>query len=213
MVCLFHYSPGVGKLLTNSVEIDSLYSKYFCKRSAHEAGYDSMLTAIAFLKLSTHLEDGKLPKGTRGRLEDIAYRLVTPTTTVVQDLFPSIPQDPFREFFNTEDEEKEQQQAEELGLETAALSIAYTGSKSDNDKVRQKLLIPRLGSKFWLEYGNKLRVFGTTEKTAYFGPIEKPAHLRARKKTKNSGANGANGANGGVSDDEELAINTNLIYL
>lgn len=166
-----------------------------------------MLTAIAFLKLSTHLEDGKLPKGTRGRLEDIAYRLVTPTTTVVQDLFPSIPQDPFREFFNTEDEEKEQQQAEELGLETAALSIAYTGSKSDNDKVRQKLLIPRLGSKFWLEYGNKLRVFGTTDKTAYFGPIEKPAHLRARKKTKNSGANGR------VSDDEELAINTNLIYL
>ena len=167
-----------------------------------------MLTAIAFIKLSTHLEDGKLPKGTRGRLEDISYRLVTPTRTVVQDLFPSIPQDPFREFFNTEDEEKEQQQEEEQGLQTIALSIAYTGSKSDNDKVRQKLLIPRLGSKFWLDYGNKLRVFGTTEKIVYFGPTEKPAHMRARKENSE-----ANGANEGVSDEEELAIAMNFIQL
>lgn len=75
------------------------------KGSAHEAGYDSMLTAIAFLKLATHLEDGKLPKGKRGRLEDIKLGYASTYTSAVQALFPERGPN-FRNSFNARLNEK-----------------------------------------------------------------------------------------------------------
>lgn len=175
------------------VEIDSLHSKYLYRGFAHEAGYDSMLTAIAFLKLATHLEGGNIPKGERGRLEEISYGLATPTTTPVQDLFPTLPGNGFQDFFDTE-EGGEEQQGKEPVLKHV---LASTQSKRINDKVQHGILIPRLGSSFWRMYGNKLRVFGSAEKTVHFGPVEKPASPKPVKKTESvQAANRVNEVNG-----------------
>jgi poly(A)-specific ribonuclease len=174
------FARGCRQLLIPVVEIDSLHSKYLYRGFAHEAGYDSMLTAIAFLKLATHLEGGKVPKGKRGRLEDISYGLATPTSTLVEDLFPTFPRNGFQEFFDTEQEGGGGQQAKEPVLKHV---LAFTQSKKINDKVQHGILIPRLGTSFWRGYGNKLRVFGVTEKTVHFGPVEKTACLKPVKKT------------------------------
>ncbi|KAJ5371279.1 uncharacterized protein N7496_007371 [Penicillium cataractarum] len=183
----------LAKIKTPKIEIDSLHSKYLYRGFAHEAGYDSMLTAIAFLKLATHLDRGKIPKGKRGRLEEISYGLATPTTTPVEDLFPTLPRNGFQEFFDTE-EEGEEQQGKEPVLQHV---LASTQSKKINDKVQHGILIPRLGSSFWRMYGNKLRVFGSAEKTVHFGPVEKPASPKPVKQTENvQAANGVNGVNG-----------------
>lgn len=186
-----------------SVEIESACSKYLNKRSAHEAGYDSMLTAIAFLKMATHLDEGKLPKGKRGLFEDMSLRLVTALTNPVQDLFPSkdlIPKrSPFQDFFDIE-AEGEGSQAEEPEVPTSPLVLAYTGSKEVNEKVQKKLLIPRLGSEFWRTYGNKLRVFAAFEKTVYLGPTEKPVDVikKPEPNEMNGEANGKRVVKAGV---------------
>jgi poly(A)-specific ribonuclease len=165
-----------------------------------------MLTAIAFLKLSTHLEKGKLPKGKRGRIEDMSIERVTPMNTPVQDLFPSgapsPPRDPFQDFFDIMPE-REGPQAEEPVVKTSSLALAYTGSKEVKAKVQQKLLIPRLGSSFWHTYGNRLRVFGATERLVYLGPPEEP--VIAVKKTEHKGVNGEvnSEANGVRSENSE----------
>lgn len=174
-----------------------MYSKYLYKGSIHEAGYDSMLTAIAFLKLATHLDEGKLPRGKRGRLEDIKLGLASSYTSAVQYLFPSRGPTPdihfFMNFFDTRADEKMDEplvqvdepavQVDELAMQMALPALADTRSMEINTKVQRGVLIPRLGSPFWHIYGNKLRIFGAIEKFAYFGAIEKPAKIKAMKKT------------------------------
>ncbi|KAJ5159591.1 uncharacterized protein N7482_006595 [Penicillium canariense] len=169
----------LAKISSPKIDVDSIHSKYLYRRSAHEAGYDSMLTAIAFIKLSVQLQRGKFPKGKRGRLEDMVIGLANnplPTSAVLE-LFPSsVPsasEHRFRDFFDTEDEEGE---AEEKPPMPAAppgavspIPLANTGSEEVDTMVRHGLLIPRLDSEFWRVYGNRLRVFGTKEKVVYFG--------------------------------------------
>lgn len=164
-----------------------------------------MLTAIAFLRLATHLEGGKIPKGKRGRLEEISYGLATPTTTPIEDLFPTLPWDGFQKFFDTEEEEGDEQQGKEPVLKHV---LASTQLKTINDKVQHGSLIPRLGSSFWRMYGNKLRVFGSAEKTVHFGPVEKPACLKLVKKTESVQA--ANGVNG-VKDSESPVVKEGIL--
>lgn len=69
-------------------ELDGLHSNYWY-RKLHETGYDSMLTAILFIKLSAYLHtEGKLPSGYRGRVEDIAFGMTNDPWPGVADLFP-----------------------------------------------------------------------------------------------------------------------------
>jgi poly(A)-specific ribonuclease len=177
-----------------------MFSKYLYKRSAHEAGYDSMLTAITFLKMATHIEEGgKLPKGMRGQLEDISLGLAIASTNPVHDLFPSkgfvVRRGPFQDFFDIVVEEEEPQ-AEEPVVQTSVRALADTRSEEVNEKVQKKLLIPRLGSDFWHTYGNRLRVFAAFEKIAYLGPTEEPVDVT---KTAHSGVNGK-------ADDENKVV-------
>ncbi|KAF3384999.1 hypothetical protein F1880_002980 [Penicillium rolfsii] len=185
----------LAKIHTPKIAIEPTFSKYLHKRSAHEAGYDSMLTAIAFLKLSTHLEEGgKLPKGKRGRIEEMSLRLATALTSPVQDLFPSkgpIPRrSPVQDFFDLELDE-EGPQVNKPVVQTSSLVLADTGSKEVDKKVEKKLLIPRLGSDFWHTYGNKLRVFAAHERMVFLGPTEDPVDVI--KKTELNDVNGVNG--------------------
>jgi poly(A)-specific ribonuclease len=161
------------------------------KRNVHEAGYDSMLTAIAFLKTATHIEEGgKLPKEMRGHIEHMSLRLASALTNPVQDLFPSKGpvrrRGPFYDFFDIEDEEQGPQ-AEEPVLQTSPLALADTGSKEITEKVQNKLFIPRLGSEFWHTYGNRLCAFAAFERTVYLGPTEKPVNVM--KKTEPNDVN------------------------
>ena len=166
-------------------EVDSLFSKYLYRKNIHEAGYDSMLTAIAFLKMSIHLDDGKLPKGKRGRLEDIAYGIATPCNQVVQDLFPEKNllhvKNPFTDFFDTEVE------ADSQTLPTP-MALADTEIDEVKQKVKDGVLIPRLGDYFWRAYANKLRVFGAVEKTVCFGPPNPSKRSKRKNKTSGLGA-------------------------
>ncbi|CEJ58131.1 hypothetical protein PMG11_06801 [Penicillium brasilianum] len=198
----------LAKIKTPKIEIDSLHSKYLYRGFAHEAGYDSMLTAIAFLKLATHLEGGKVPRGKRGRLEDISYGLATPTTTLVEDLFPTFPKNGFQEFFDTEQEKGEEQQAKEHVLKHV---LAFTQSKKINDKVQHGILIPRLGTSFWRGYGNKLRVFGATEKTVHFGPVEKTTCLKPVKKTESLEATNGAVQVDGVNDKKNPVVREGIL--
>lgn len=150
-----------------------------------------MLTAIAFLKMSTHVEEGgKLPKGKRGKIEEMSLRLATALTSPVQDLFPNKGPNPrrgtFQDFFDIE-VEGDGPQAKEPAVQTSPLALADTGSEEVNEKVQEKLLIPRLGSDFWHTYGNKLRVFAAHEQMVYLGPTEEPVDMT--RKTELNGVN------------------------
>lgn len=113
--------------------MDSLFSKYMYKGNAHEAGYDSMLTAIAFLKLATHLEDGKLPKWKRGRLEDIKLGYASTYTSAVQALFPGRGPN-FRNFFNARVNEKTRNFANKTTKPDARTSPTDVSSTQSEDE-------------------------------------------------------------------------------
>ncbi|KAF7717609.1 Uncharacterized protein PECH_007619 [Penicillium ucsense] len=155
----------LAKIRTPKINVEGPYSKYMYTKTVHEAGYDSMLTAIAFLKLATHLENGKLPKGMRGRLEEIAYDVVAPIDTVVPDLFPekrSRHKAPFTNFFDTLIETQPRPQP-------SVKPLADTDDVQVQQKIKKGLLIPRISDTFWRSHANKLRVFGSIEKTVCCG--------------------------------------------
>lgn len=119
--------------------IDPLHPKYTHQQIYHEAGYDSMLTAMVFIKLSAKLCVGASPKHPR----DIQpSRTLWKARAANYSTFAASHSQPTR----------------------AGRSLADTGSAEIAYKVRHGQLVPRLGSEFWEVYGNKLRVFGTEER-------------------------------------------------
>jgi poly(A)-specific ribonuclease len=57
-------------------------------------------------------------------------------------------------------------------------SLADTGCPKILLMTNKGVLIPRLGSKFWEDYGNRLRVFGTVERMVRVeGKRVKESHL------------------------------------
>lgn len=129
-----------------------------------------MLTAILFIRLSAQLHTrGQLPRGYRGRVEDIAFEMTNDPWPGVADLFPD------NGFSSTSGKVKSSDARHEDGgnhdnasLETSR-GLSETGSSFVAEMVRRGRLIPRLDSEFWKVYGNKLRVFGTDTQVMQLG--------------------------------------------
>ncbi|KAJ5690675.1 hypothetical protein N7462_005067 [Penicillium macrosclerotiorum] len=175
-------NKSLAKLSCPRIDIDTIHSKYLYKTSIHEAGYDSMLAAIAFIKLSAQLssgaEHGKMPKGKRGRLEDMEIGLVNNPTpaAAVRELFPNCrprmsnsSRNRFQDFFDTEDEGENTSPPTPRTQNLSRMVLEDNGSDEIASMIRHGLLVPRLGTEFWEVYGNRLRVFGTAEKVIRLG--------------------------------------------
>lgn len=131
-----------------------------------------MLTAILFIRLSAHLHTrGQLPKGYRGRVEDIAFEMTNDPWPGVADLFPN-----HRSSSTSRDtqssgagNEHGGSHGDNVSKEEPFRGLLETGNSSIAEMVRCGRLIPRLSSEFWQVYGNKLRVFGTGTQVMQLG--------------------------------------------
>lgn len=108
----------------------------------HEAGYDSLLTAQIFIKLSAQLRDGGASK---------YYRAASTDRQPRAKQWPSL-----RTRFDLLERAKT--------TDTFSSSIPAETSPQTKKKVETGQLIPRFDAKFWKIYGNRLRVFGTEER-------------------------------------------------
>ncbi|KAL3467732.1 ribonuclease H-like domain-containing protein [Aspergillus heterothallicus] len=128
------------------------FARYGLQKVDHEAGYDSLLTAQVFIKLSAQLD-----------MVDEAEQ--TPTTRVDEKTHTTVHHNLNNRF---------SQLHVEVMSERSIGSAAKTDIKADavlkeNPANRiqysiKKSVIPRSDSRFWGVYGNKLRVFGTLER-------------------------------------------------
>jgi poly(A)-specific ribonuclease len=151
-------------------EIDPRFNKYKFRKSTHEAGYDSMLAAMAFIKLAGNIRRGgseplakaSPPKTTAPSL--VAGVMASPSNQ-------STPRCEFSNFFDTENELIPTIPA--VHIAESGTSLADPGSEHITCLVNQSILLPRLGDTFWDVYGNILRVFGTQERVVKLGEVPK----------------------------------------
>ncbi|KAL2797528.1 ribonuclease H-like domain-containing protein [Aspergillus keveii] len=141
------------QLPTPMMSIHPHFARYNTQKTEHEAGYDSLLTAQVFIKLSAQLNGMD-----QVEIAPTLHVNKPPHTTVYHDL----------------NNRFSQLQIEVLS-EGSSGSAATSGSGGSGISLKnniangirnsnKKSLIPRPGSQFWTVYGNKLRVFGTVER-------------------------------------------------
>lgn len=191
--------PIFATILTISA-IHPQHKKYNKQKVDHEAGYDSMLTAKVFIKLSAQLREGGPSKcsGTtplaltgnqdlRGSPPDIVdERPAKPSRLESgQAAFLSIHEN--NKTSPTGQEATEDPEATNIGHRTKfdTLPVGDAADNMDLDKppsvdkadeveimqmVNRGELIPRIEAEFWKTYSNKLRVFGTEERVCVIGP-------------------------------------------
>lgn len=151
-----------------AAELDSLHSKYWYRKTVHEAGYDSMLTAILFIRLSAHLHTrGQLPRGYRGRLENIAFEMTNDPWPGVADLFSDNHSSSISRHSGAGNEHGGSHG--NAPKEEPIRGLSEAGSSFISEMVRCGRLIPRMDSEFFQVYGNKLRVFGTETQVMQLG--------------------------------------------
>lgn len=147
-------------------EIDPRFTKYKFRNHNHEAGYDSMLAAIAFIKLAGDIQRSPSRPTVQPR----------PQTTTGPSLVAGIMAQPsnqpvskneFSNFFDVDTETIPMIQPTQIAL--PGTSLADTGSGRIAHLVYQGKLLPRLGDVFWDTYANILRVFGTQERMVRLG--------------------------------------------
>ena len=115
-----------------------------------------MLAAIAFIKLSALLQQGKeIPKHTKANLNEMMIGISSSRSTLLQELIRDVPeaenaQESYGKLIDLH-EDCTKAQCHPL------LDAPSAGTDHDH-------LVPRQDSEFWKFYGNRLRVFGTTEK-------------------------------------------------
>ncbi|KAL5336372.1 ribonuclease H-like domain-containing protein [Aspergillus crustosus] len=130
------------------------FARYQIEKIDHEAGYDSLLTAQVFIRLSTQL-------GKRSQtLPDIQP---PPTTSQTRQL------DLNNQFSQLQvDASKGPEDTDSFGSDEV---LGEENSPADaKRKAKKGLLIPRRDFQFWKTYGNKLRVFGSVERVCHIGP-------------------------------------------
>lgn len=126
------------------------FARYEVEKINHEAGYDSLLTAQVFIKLSAQL----------GRYQVGLNENVTTTKTHhgLNNRFSQL--------------DVGQTSRDLISIESDNDSEEVLGEYNHADesrKARRGHLIPRPNFQFWKVFGNKLRVFGTTEKICHIG--------------------------------------------
>ncbi|KXG52724.1 uncharacterized protein PGRI_079800 [Penicillium griseofulvum] len=148
------------------IEIDAHFSKYKFRKRTHEAGYDSMLAAMAFIKLAGEIQRNPSQPTVKPRSH-------TPTTPslvagiMAQPSNQTVPGSEFSNFFDVDTETIPMIQPAQIAR--AGMSLADTGSERVARLVNEGKLLPRLGDPFWDTYGNILRVFGTQERKVQLG--------------------------------------------
>ncbi|KAJ5295715.1 hypothetical protein PENANT_c001G06767 [Penicillium antarcticum] len=145
------------------IEIDRRFSKYKWRTVNHEAGYDSMISAMAFLKLAGQIQRGSLT-------------IPLQKDSMSDSLEKQVAKSEFSDLFNMNTETFPVVQAS--NLVRPPRSLADTGCPKTQFIASKRVLLPRLGSSFWDEYGNRLRVFGTVERMVRLGgKVTKESHL------------------------------------
>ncbi|CAI7633115.1 unnamed protein product [Penicillium glandicola] len=147
------------------IEIDPRFAKYKFRKRAHEAGYDSMLAAMAFIKLAGDIQRSSSQPTKPQPQTTTATSLVAGIMAQTSNLI--VPKSEFSNFFDVETETIPMIQPTQIAR--AGTSLADTGSGSIARLVNQGKLLPRLGDAFWDIYGNILRVFGTQERMVQLG--------------------------------------------
>ncbi|KAJ6096005.1 CAF1 family ribonuclease [Penicillium sp. IBT 16267x] len=161
------------KVSAPKIEIDSMHQKYIFRNSSHEAGYDSMLAAIAFMKLSVQLQKGPIQYKSPGNLQGMKIGIAREKPQI-QQIEQRMAVDLLREQEASEEtidlidfSDSESPKPEKR----AALTQTRSGDIAP--KVQGGDLVPRVDSEFWRTYGNKLRVFGTTERVVHLSDASK----------------------------------------
>lgn len=172
-------SPQSARHILTSLDVDDANSKYRFDKCDHEAGYDSMLAAVAFIKLATQLQQGKTPRADgddKGNLSEIDLQSTTSPAAVDLLLINMPHRHSERTFEDFSGDlisfDEDAGDSDPTGQKTRARpapALVETGSVHVTAMIKDGHLIPRLGSAFWEKYANKLRVFGTTEQTIFLG--------------------------------------------
>ncbi|KAL4807539.1 ribonuclease H-like domain-containing protein [Aspergillus unguis] len=121
------------------------FERYQIEKVNHEAGYDSLLTAQVFIKLSAQLGGNQvepdLPAADQNDLNNRFPQLQIKNTGTNLITF---------------DDSEDSDDGEEV--------LGEYGRATEARQARKGHLIPRPRFRFWKVYGNKLRVFGTVER-------------------------------------------------
>ncbi|KAL4903274.1 hypothetical protein BDW74DRAFT_169153 [Aspergillus multicolor] len=126
------------------------FARYEVEKIDHEAGYDSLLTAQIFIKLSARLGGGD---------RVVTGGFLDTKSATTQNGFSN-------RFAQLQVEETIDDLADAILYESGG-SEGVLGEHSRADEIRQAFegnLIPRPEFQFWKAYGNRLRVFGTKER-------------------------------------------------
>jgi poly(A)-specific ribonuclease len=176
------------------------HTKYNTQQVVHEAGYDSLLTARAFIKLSSQLREGgtsKRANAVHGQTaqhipNSIVHGRPSELTRVESSQATDLPIGNTNRHPDQTATESHKPAANvghrtkydalwEDPIDTPDTSMhpeevkmpLQAGPKEIMRMVDRGELIPRFGTAFWKVYGNKLRVFGTEERVcsvANFAP-------------------------------------------
>jgi poly(A)-specific ribonuclease len=141
----------------------------------HEAGYDSLLTAQVFIKMSAQQHDEYINSAIGTAVDssnpgqDIIdksketdeigitkIRLAVADHTKFESLADLV-EEPELECHSTKSES------------SGELSLSAEDEGAIEQRIQEGELIPRFGSEFWKVYGNKLRIFGTEERVCVLG--------------------------------------------
>ncbi|KAF2400807.1 CAF1-domain-containing protein [Trichodelitschia bisporula] len=180
-----------------TIVLDSAFKKYRRRAYAHEAGYDSSVTAEIAILLSAELGADPGPESDAETVTDSQTEPLTESQTEsptrYRDWLPapqviSPPAGPSRfahetmfdvlgelgdddETSQEEDEvpANEEQEAETASEDYVWTAIDYALSASEVSSIPALPLMPPLDDVFWSDYGNRLRVFGTVEGVLRFG--------------------------------------------
>lgn len=152
-------------------EIDTRFTKYGSHKRAHEAGYDSLLTAMAFIKLAGNIQRSSAlfsPKSQSTFARNGSRRTLFANATEQLHRHNLL----VRDYLNYFGIDSEASTVDEVFYEELAepnRSWKETGDRQITSLANRGRLVPRLGTLFWSNYGNKLRVFGTQEKLIQLG--------------------------------------------
>ncbi|PYH96974.1 CAF1 family ribonuclease [Aspergillus ellipticus CBS 707.79] len=176
-------NDSLAAIPTPVIQIHPEHTKYDAQGIDHEAGYDSLLTAQAFIKLSAQLRDrgasgvpaavpgsqhqplGQEPKQQVTRDKGSVTLPRRRKSSTIRIMFGSIQVEKVIET----DEDVTPAVSEKRKDETRDMFLGRNNSAEIQQKVDLGHLIPRLGARFWDVYGNKLRVFGTDERSSLHG--------------------------------------------
>ncbi|KAL2819250.1 ribonuclease H-like domain-containing protein [Aspergillus granulosus] len=135
------------------ISIHPHFARYNLQKVDHEAGYDSLLTAQVFIKLSAQLNTVNVAE-------------ITPTPRMDQKLHTTVRHDLNNRFSQlqvkvlSEGSSHSAPAEDSGGIDRMSKKNLARGIQTANGRS----LIPRPDSQFWTIYGNKLRVFGTVER-------------------------------------------------